>query len=88
GIMNRAKRLGQLLKEGTPKSVLSYYSPQMQQWIDQKVEENAFDIITCEHSINEIYIRSEWQNKVRTIANIHGSMYGTCQKYIDRSMAG
>jgi glycosyltransferase involved in cell wall biosynthesis len=87
GIVNRAKRLGQLLKEGTPKSVLSYYSPQMQQWIDEKVAENAFDIITCEHSINETYIRSEWQSKVKTIVNIHGSIYGTCQKYLERSTA-
>ncbi len=88
GIMYRAKRLGQLLKEGTPKSVLSYYSPQMQQWIDEKVAEKTFDVITCEHSVNEIYVRPEWQNQVRTIVNIHGSMYGTCQKYLDRPTAG
>lgn len=85
GIVNRAKRLGQLLKEGTPKSVLSYYSPTMQQWIDEKVAEKAFDVITCEHSINEIYVRPEWQQKIKTIINIHGSIYGTCQKYLDRS---
>ncbi|WP_051030505.1 glycosyltransferase family 4 protein [Halothece sp. PCC 7418] len=84
GIMNRAKRLGQFLKEGTPNSVLSYYSPQMQQWIDEKVAEESFDVITCEHSINEIYVRPEWQKQIRTIANIHGSMYGTCQKYLER----
>ena len=87
GIVNRAKRLGQLLKAGTPESVLSYYSPQMQQWIDGKVTEKAFDVITCEHSINETYIRSEWQNQVRTVINIHGSIYGTCQKYLDRPTA-
>ncbi|NBD32932.1 MAG: glycosyltransferase [Cyanobacteria bacterium] len=87
GIMNRAKRLGQLLKEGTPKSVLSYFSPQMQQWIDEKVAGKEFDVITCEHSINEIYVRPEWQNQVRTIVNIHGSIYGTCQKFLERSTA-
>lgn len=85
GIVNRAKRLGQLLKQGTPKSVLSYYSPSMQQWIDEKVAEKAFDVITCEHSINEIYVRPEWQSQIRTIINIHGSIYGTCQKYLERS---
>lgn len=85
GIINRAKRLGKLLKEGTPKSVLSYYSPQMQEWIDQKVSEKAFDIITCEHSINETYIRLEWQTKVRTVVNIHGSIYGTCENYLERA---
>jgi len=84
GIVNRAKRLGQLLKEGTPKSTLSYYSPQMQQWIDEKVAEKVFDVITCEHSINEIYVRPEWQNKIKTIINIHGSIYGTCQKFLER----
>jgi len=84
GIVNRAKRLGQLLKEGTPKRVLSYYSPAMQQWIDEKVAEKAFDVITCEHSINEIYVRPKWQQKLKTIINIHGSIYGTCQKYLER----
>jgi len=84
GIVNRAKQLGQLLKEGTPKRVLSYHSPAMQQWIDEKVAEKAFDVITCEHSINEIYVRPEWQQKLKTIINIHGSIYGTCQKYLER----
>lgn len=85
GIVNRAKRLGKLLKDGTPKGTLSYYSPEMQQWIDEKVAEAAFDIITCEHSVNEIYVRPQWQDQVRTIINIHGSIYGTCQQYLEQS---
>lgn len=88
GIMNRAKRLGQLLKQGTPSSVLSYYSPQMQAWIDEKVAENYFDVITCEHTVNELYVRSEWQKNVRTVVNIHGSIYGTCKNYLEQNTDG
>ncbi|NEQ26149.1 MAG: glycosyltransferase, partial [Microcoleus sp. SIO2G3] len=32
-----------------------------------------FDVVTCEHSVNEIYLRS---SKIRSIANIHSSVYG------------
>lgn len=85
GLVNRARRVGQLLKEGTPKSVLSYYSPQMQQWIDQKIADKEFDVVSCEGSINEAYIRREWQSQLRMIVNIHGSLYGTSQKYLERS---
>ena len=42
----------------------------MQQWIDQAVEKKQFDVISCEHSINEIYIRQEWQQP-RTVINCH-----------------
>jgi len=88
GLVNRARRVGQLLKEGTPKSVLSYYSPEMQQWIDNKIAEREFDVVTCEGSMNETYIRREWQSQIRTIVNIHGSLYGTSHKYLERSISG
>ncbi len=87
GLVNRAKRVGQLLKEGRPKSVLSYYSPQMQQWIDQKIAEKQFDVVSCEGSINETYIRREWQSQLKMVVNIHGSLYGTSEKYLERSIS-
>ncbi|HYW18249.1 MAG TPA: glycosyltransferase family 4 protein [Nodularia sp. (in: cyanobacteria)] len=78
GILNKIQRLSQFWQQGTPPSVLSRYSVQMQAWIDNFVQEQKCDVITCEHSVNEIYVRSHFQKSLRTIVNIHSSVYGSC----------
>lgn len=60
---------------GTPPNVLHRYSPQMQQWIDDQVNMGAVDVITCEHSVNAVYIRPSYKTSVRTILNIHSLIY-------------
>ncbi|MGF1495101.1 MAG: glycosyltransferase, partial [Microcoleaceae cyanobacterium] len=78
----KLKRFGQFLIEGTPPSVMSIYSSQMQQWIDQAVESGAYDAITCEHSVNEIYVRPEWQQQLTTVVDVHSSVYATCKEQL------
>lgn len=78
GILHKIQRLSQFLQEGTPPSVLSRYSLEMQAWIDNFVQQQKCDVITCEHSVNEIYVRSHFHQSLRTIVNIHSSVYGTC----------
>jgi polysaccharide biosynthesis protein PslH len=75
---NKVQRFANFLFNGTPPSVLSKYSPEMQAWINRAVVDRKFDVITCEHSVNEIYIRPEYQKTVRTIVNVHSSVYGSC----------
>lgn len=75
GITGKIQRFGQFLTTGIPPNVRYYYSAPMQKWIDQHIAENPDEIITCEHSINEIYVRPEWKN--RKILNIHSSIYAT-----------
>ena len=65
--------------KGTPPNVLYRYSPQLQAWIDAWVEAGEGDAITCEHSVNEIYLRPQWRSKIPAIANIHSSVYGWMQ---------
>lgn len=72
---NKLQRFADFLITGTPPSVRSNYSPAMQAWIDQHIEK--FDVITCEHSVNEIYVRPEFQQK--KIVNVHSSVYGSCK---------
>ncbi|MEP0958806.1 glycosyltransferase family 4 protein [Microcoleus sp. FACHB-1515] len=55
----------------TPPNVLHRYSAEMQDWVDENLAD--FDVVTCEHSVNEIYIRS---SEIRSIVNIHSSVYG------------
>lgn len=82
GLASKLKRFANFVQQGTPPSVLSSYSPEMQDWIDRAIQENKFDVITCEHCVNEIYIRPEFQKQVRTIVNIHSSVYGSCKNQL------
>ena len=76
-------RFANFVVHGTPPNVVSIHSSQAQAWLDQAVDAGKFDAITCEHSVNEIYIRPQWQAHLRTIVNIHSSVYGTCKNQLE-----
>ncbi|BAY22541.1 group 1 glycosyl transferase [Calothrix sp. NIES-2100] len=78
GIFQKIQRLGSFLQQGTPPSVLSHHSKEMQAWIDNVVQAGKYDVITCEHSVNEIYVRPDYQKQLRTVVDIHSSVYGSC----------
>jgi polysaccharide biosynthesis protein PslH len=87
GFLGKAQRFGNFLTSSTPPSVLNRYSPQMQSWIDDFVEAGKCNAITCEHSVNEIYIRPHFQEKIKTIVNIHSSVYGSCLNQLDTGIS-
>ncbi len=82
GILGKVQRFKTFLQEGTPPSVLYHYSTDIQEWVDEAVTLSKFEVITCEHSVNEIYVRPEWQQQLRTVVNIHSSVYGTCRSQL------
>ena len=82
GISGKISRFSQFLLSGTPPNVLSSYSPAMQNWADELVTAGKCDAVTCEHSVNEIYVRPEWRQKLLTVANIHSSVWGTCREML------
>ncbi len=86
-VLAKLQRFGNFVIEGTPPSVLSIYSPEIQNWIDQFVEAGECDAITCEHSVNEIYVRPEWKQKLKTLVNVHSSVYGTCKQQLETGTA-
>lgn len=75
-------RFRRFLCEGTPPNVLSAYSPAMQHWIDESLEAGKYEVVTCEHSVNEIYVRSQRPKGVRAVVNVHSSVSGTCQQVL------
>jgi polysaccharide biosynthesis protein PslH len=87
GKVEKAKRFVNFITHGTPPSVLNRYSGEMQQWIDDFVGAGKCDVVTCEHSVNEIYIRPNFQQKIKTIVNIHSSVYGSCLNQIDTGIS-
>lgn len=67
----------------TPPNVLHRHSPQMQAWIDQFVASGKCEVITCEHSVNEIYIRPSFSAQVTTVVDIHSSVAGWTRNHLE-----
>jgi glycosyltransferase involved in cell wall biosynthesis len=83
GFLETAKQLGVFFQQGTPPRFLSHYSLALQEGLDQAIESGNFDILLCEGSANEIYVRPQWQEKLPIILNIHRSVYGMYKHQID-----
>lgn len=79
----KVKRFAESLIQGTPPNVLYRYSPELQAVVDERVNQGKCDVITCEHSVNEIYIRPSYWDKVRTVVNIHSSVAGWTRNHLE-----
>ena len=77
GAIAKLRRLADFARSGTPASVRGSYTAEMQAWASDRVTAGKADVVTCEHSVNEIYVAPGWRDRLRTIANIHSSIYGT-----------
>jgi glycosyltransferase involved in cell wall biosynthesis len=87
GILKKVQRLTKFVRQGIPPSVLNRYSVDMQNWIDRYVENLKCDVITSEHSVNEIYVRPHFHQKIRTVVNVHSSVYGTCLNQLQNGIS-
>lgn len=83
GILKTVQRLSNYLQQGTPASVLDFYSQPMQQWLDEAVQTGNYEVITCEHSKNEAYVRPEWRQQLPIVLNIHRSLYGLYRSLVE-----
>ena len=83
GIIEKAKLLGTFIQQGTPPEILKTYSPAIASWVTEVVEAEKFDVITCEGSINEIYLLSQWREKLGTVLNMHSSEYGRYKQQLE-----
>ncbi|MEB3180974.1 MAG: glycosyltransferase family 4 protein [Nostocaceae cyanobacterium] len=87
GLLEKIQRFSNFLQQGTPPHVLNRYSREMQTWIDNFVQSGKCDVITCEHSVNEIYVRSPWRKSLKTIVNVHSSVYGTIKNQLETNIS-
>ena len=87
GILKKLQRFTIFLQNGTPPSVLNRYSLQMHEWVNDFVISGKCDVITCEHSVNEIYVHPDFQSKVRTLVNVHSSVYGSCRSQLEQNVS-
>ncbi len=88
GVWQKLQRFSDFLLKGTPSNVRYLYLAEIQEWIDQAISAKKFDVITCEHSVNEIYIRPQWKQQLKTIIDIHSSVYKTCKNQLETNTSG
>lgn len=78
GVGGKVSRFAHFLVTGTPPSTTYLHTPAMQQWIDDWVEGGHCHAITCEHSVNEVFVRPSYRQRVpKVVVDIHSSLYGT-----------
>ncbi|PZV09261.1 MAG: glycosyl transferase family 1 [Leptolyngbya sp.] len=78
GVSGKISRFTHFLTTGTPPSTTYLHTSAMQQWIDDWVEGGHCDAITCEHSVNEVFVRPSYRQRVKkVVVDIHSSLYGT-----------
>jgi polysaccharide biosynthesis protein PslH len=83
GKLAQLKRFAQCWLTQTPPNVLHRYCPEMQAWIDNAVESGTYDVLTCEHSVNEMYVRSPYKQKLTTVVDIHSSVYAWTRNHLE-----
>lgn len=82
-VSGKLQRLGQSWLTGTPPNVSARANPVMQTWVDEQVQSGRFAALTCEHSVNEIFVRPQWRSRLHTVVNIHSSVYATCRQHLE-----
>ena len=83
GLINKAKRFGTFLQQGTPPEILDNYSTAIAAWVKEAVANRQFDVITCEGSVDEIYIDSQWRENLAIVLNLHSSEYGRYKQQLE-----
>ncbi|MBD2665575.1 hypothetical protein B6N60_00006 [Richelia sinica FACHB-800] len=87
GLLAKAGRFMESVTKATPPNVLHRYSPEIQDFVDSCVQAKKYDVITCEHSVNEIYIRPEFREQVNTVIDVHSSVYGWIRDHLEMGAA-
>jgi polysaccharide biosynthesis protein PslH len=83
GLFAKTGRFIKSVLKATPPNVLHRYSPAIQAFVDDYVEARKCDVITCEHSVNEIYIRPGFRHSVTTVVDVHSSVYGWVRDHLE-----
>ena len=74
--LKQALRFAQFFITATPPSVAFRFSPEVYAWVTQELETGNYDAVVCEHGVNEMYVHPKFRDKIKTIADIHSSVYG------------
>lgn len=76
GKWGKLTRLVRSHLQGIPPNVAFRYSPALQAWVEDAVQQGRFDVLTCEHGANAVYVRPAFRRQVRTVLNAHSFAVG------------
>jgi polysaccharide biosynthesis protein PslH len=76
GKIEKGSRFFQSLIRQIPPYISQRHFPALQTWINDRVRAGKYDAITCEHSLNTMYIQPDFFRHARIVVNVHSSMYG------------
>lgn len=79
----QVQRLAQAWRCGTPPNVLHRHSPEMQAYVTQAIRSGVYGAVTCEHSVNEIYIQPEFRQLTKTVVDVHSSVYAWTRNHLE-----
>jgi len=82
-LSGQMQRLMRAWLSNTPPNVLHRYSPEMQAYITAAVHSGEYKAVTCEHSVNEIYIQPEFQQFTKTVVDVHSSVYAWTHNHLE-----
>ena len=87
-LIDKAKRLGTFIQQGTPPKILDNYSEAIANWVKKAVADQKFDVITCEGSLDEIYIDPQWREELGVVLNLQFSEYGQYKQQLETKDSG
>lgn len=88
GWAGKISRFAHFLATGTPPSTTYLATPAMRQWVADWVAAGHCDVITCEHSVNEVFVQPTFRRQVKkVVVDIHSSLYGTLVNQLETGRA-
>ncbi|MBT9316934.1 glycosyltransferase family 4 protein [Leptothoe spongobia] len=81
--LQQALRLAQFAITATPPNVSFRFSPDVYTWVTQQIEAGTYEGVICEHSINEMYVHPKFRQRVKTLVDIHSSVYGWVLNHLE-----
>lgn len=81
--LKQALRFTQFAITATPPSVTSRFSPAIYTWVTQQLETGNYEAVICEHSVNEMYIHPKFRGQIKTVVDIHSSVYGWVLNHLE-----
>ncbi|MEO0755823.1 MAG: glycosyltransferase [Cyanobacteria bacterium J06648_16] len=81
--LEQALRFAQFLVTATPPNVSHRFSPEVYAWVNQYIDDGKCDAVICEHGVNEMYLSPEARQKVKTVVDIHSSVYGWVKNHLE-----
>jgi polysaccharide biosynthesis protein PslH len=82
-LSGQAQRLTEAWLSQTPPNVRHRYSPEMQAYVTAALRSGEYGAVTCEHSVNEIYIQPEFQQLTKTVVDVHSSVYAWTRNHLE-----